>query len=89
MAHFVAGRSIGFVYFGRTVASALLLVVAIASSCAVAAPRRPSELQIQKHDEAPEFAGRCPSDTPGYRKDLREWRYGDERDFQCFILDEY
>ncbi len=34
------------------------------------------------------YAGRCDPDTPCYRSDLKNWRYGDARDFECFILDE-
>ncbi len=43
------------------------------------------------------YAGRCglflhsprPSQKVWYRYDLRRWRYGDERDFNCFILENY
>jgi hypothetical protein len=43
------------------------------------------------------YAGRCglfllsanPSHRTFYRYDLRQWRYGDERDFNCFVLENY
>ncbi len=50
------------------------------------------------HGPEPEdltYAGRCglfqlsprPEQRVFYRYDLRKWRYGDERDFSCFILE--
>jgi hypothetical protein len=83
------GKGACFAYW-RTIASALLIVIAADPSSAMAGPRRPFGPPIQKQsDETPEFAGRCPPNTPGYRRDLRDWRYGDARDFQCFVVDEY
>jgi hypothetical protein len=38
---------------------------------------------------SPTYVGQCDPNTPNYRKDLKDWRYGDERDFECFMLDEY
>lgn len=83
------GKGSRFVYW-RAIASALLVVAATASSSAMAGPRRSFGAAPQRQaDEAPEFAGRCPPNTPGYRRDLKDWRYGDARDFQCFVVDEY
>lgn len=38
----------------------------------------------------PSYAGDCgPNPPPGYRSDLHGWRSGFNRDFDCYMLDEY
>ena len=32
------------------------------------------------------YAGQCPLSYPCYHYRLSGWRYGDQRDFECFIL---
>ena len=32
------------------------------------------------------YAGHCPLSYPCYHYRLSEWRFGDQRDFECFIL---
>ncbi len=34
------------------------------------------------------YAGHCDPRDPCFRFDLRKWRYGGQRDFECFALDE-
>ncbi len=72
-----------------SLAIALVLFSPNAASCATSSPAHPSEPESRIHNRTPEFMGDCQPNTAGYRKDLRGWRYGDDRDFECFILDEY
>ncbi len=40
--------------------------------------------------QGPTYAGDCKFPyPPGYRYDLRNWRTGFDRDFSCYILDDY
>lgn len=40
--------------------------------------------------QGPSYAGDCKFPyPPGYRYDLRNWRTGFDRDFSCYILDDY
>jgi hypothetical protein len=35
------------------------------------------------------YAGACRLPHPCYRYDLKDWRYGDERDYFCFMIGDY
>jgi hypothetical protein len=40
--------------------------------------------------QGPTYAGDCRFPyPPGYRYDLRHWRTGFDRDFSCYMLDDY
>jgi hypothetical protein len=48
----------------------------------------PPAYRIQRPE--PSYAGDCgPNPPPGYRWDLKNWRSGFNRDFYCYMLDEY
>ncbi len=65
-------------------ASLLLLAIALTAAHpthgAGGPPRRPERCPFH-------YAGACDPDTPCYRKDLKNWRFGGARDFECFIID--
>ena len=81
----------------RQLLSSLFLVVLSGANILTTGPIKFHVISEQKNapptepqkKPSPTYAGQCDPNTPNYRKDLKDWRYGDERDFECFVLDEY
>lgn len=72
----------------QTVAIALLILTSASDALArnIWLARPPARIQRSQ----PSYAGDCgPNPPPGYRWDLKGWRSGDDRDFYCYMLDEY
>jgi hypothetical protein len=69
----------------------LMLVPAIsAGAMAKTATRQKAPLCCQESKPVPSYAGDCgPNPPPGYRHDLKDLVTGFNRDFYCYMLDEY
>jgi hypothetical protein len=74
--------------FCKTVALAFVMFATASEALGqyLVAPPPP----YRTHRSTPSYAGDCgPNPPPGYRWDLKDWRSGFNRDFYCYMLDEY
>ncbi|WP_457797715.1 hypothetical protein [Methylocystis sp. S23] len=73
-----------------SVEAVALAVVILFPSEALARNVWPPPALYRLERPAPSYAGDCgPNPPPGYRYDLKNWRSGFNRDFDCYVLDEY
>jgi hypothetical protein len=83
-----SGRRMFRKNFSKAIALALLVAVPVASE-AFAKGGGPARPAARGKPTAP-YVGDCgPNPPPGYRYDLKNWRSGFNRDFSCYVLDEY
>ena len=85
-------RNNGSRLFGVTLLAVALTIAGPSSAFAKATKRSTDHIRgPESARPAPSYVGDCgPNYPPGYRYDLKNWtsRFA-ERDFSCYVLDEY